>query len=295
MKPSTEFVDWGTVDYAEALARQRELFEAVLNGATGKVIFCEHPHVFTLGRSGKAENLLVSEEALRERGAALYRIERGGDVTYHGPGQIVGYPILDLEKAGLGLRQYVEALEQAVTDTVAEFGIEAGRVPGKTGVWVKNKLRITNNSVTEARTSSQSDGAGKADGVNYELRDTHDAGRNEERKTPFSSKMAGCEACDGAERGAYSGVCDEFGDERNEADGRFSRKLCAIGVRASRGVVMHGFALNVSTDLSWFGLINPCGFVGGAVTSMERETGRRIALDEVKRVLREKLFGYLVI
>lgn len=248
-------VDWGMIDYRLAWGLQQAMFEAltevkkdrgsqstdsdvyidrqgtvtrlpagsytgelmatskVSNDTAGWLILCEHPHVYTLGRSGKADNLLVGEATLGEKGAALYRVERGGDITYHGPGQIVGYPILDLEQTGLGLREYIVALEQAVIETVAHFGIEAGRVEGKTGVWIK------------------------------------------------------------------------------DAEGE--RKICAIGVKASRGVVMHGFALNVATDLKWFDLINPCGFVGGAVTSMERETGRRIAVDEVKEVvcgrLRENL------
>ena len=210
-----EFVDWGVVEYGVAVERQRELFERLIaeketaTPGAGWLVFCEHPHVYTLGRSGVADNLLVSEDVLREKGAALYRTERGGDITYHGPGQIVGYPIVDLERLGLGLREYVGALEQSVMEAVAAFGIEAGRVPGKTGVWIR--------------------------------------------------------------------------------DARGERKICAIGVKASRGVVMHGFALNVSTGLEWFGLINPCGFVGGEVTSIERETGRRIEMAEVKKVLREKL------
>jgi lipoyl(octanoyl) transferase len=173
MAAKVEFVDWGTVDYAEALARQRELFDRLIAAKSdavvasgpeaarqktaeevrqmrsdhkkwaGWLVFCEHPHVYTLGKSGKNGNLLVSEEFLRSRGATLHRTERGGDITYHGPGQIVGYPILDLEKAGLGLRGYIAALEQAVIETLAHFGIEAGRVDGKTGVWVKSELRIT--------------------------------------------------------------------------------------------------------------------------------------------------------
>ncbi len=210
-----EFVDWGVVEYGVAVERQRELFERLIaeketaTPGAGWLVFCEHPHVYTLGRSGVADNLLVSEDVLREKGAALYRTERGGDITYHGPGQIVGYPIVDLERLGLGLKEYVGALEQSVMEAVAAFGIEAGRVSGKTGVWI--------------------------------------------------------------------------------ADARGERKICAIGVKASRGVVMHGFALNVSTGLEWFGLINPCGFVGGEVTSIERETGRRIEMAEVKKVLREKL------
>ncbi len=212
-----EFVDWGTVDYAEALTRQRKLFDTLIDRkatpdpgqGAGWLIFCEHPPVYTLGRSGRAENLLVNEEVLREKGATLHRTERGGDITFHGPGQIVGYPIVDLERLSLGLREYIGALEQGVIETVAHFGIEAGRASGKTGVWIK--------------------------------------------------------------------------------DASGERKICAIGVKASRGVVMHGFALNVSTGLAWFEMINPCGFVGGAVTSIERETGVEIALEEVKSLLREHL------
>ncbi len=216
MKPRVEFLDWGTVDYGVALARQRELFERLIAEKespsafrSGWLVMCEHPPVYTLGRSGRDENLLVSEEVLRARGATLHRTERGGDITFHGPGQIVGYPIVDLDRLGLGLREYIGALEQAVIETVGRSGIEAGRIEGKTGVWI--------------------------------------------------------------------------------SDARGERKICAIGVRASRGVVMHGFALNVSTGLEWFEMINPCGFVGGAVTSMERETGRKIEMNEVKRVLTEKL------
>jgi lipoyl(octanoyl) transferase len=236
MTPVVELLDWGVIDYAEALGRQRELFERLVaakcggpgvsmndpgrgfpssGGVSAKpagwLIMCQHPPVYTLGRSGRVENLLVSEEMLRERGAALHRIERGGDITFHGPGQLVVYPILDLDALGLGLRAYVEALEQSVIETVAGFGIEAGRIAGKTGVWV--------------------------------------------------------------------------GGDKNLPP----RKICAIGVKASRGVVMHGLALNVATDLGWFELINPCGFVGGAVTSIERETGRKTEMAAVKKLLGERL------
>ncbi len=244
MRPGVELLDWGTVDYAEALERQRELFDELVaaksncelqitnHDVAGWLVLCEHPHVYTLGRSGKEGNLLVSEEFLRSRGASLHRTERGGDITYHGPGQIVGYPILDLERVGLGLREYIGALEQSVIETVAAFGIEAGRVVGKTGVWVKEK----NHPGTSCHPST-------------------------------GGELPAC---------TYA-------------------KICAIGVRASRGVVMHGFALNVSTDLGWFDRINPCGFVGGAVTSMERETGRRVEMDEVKNLLFERLTGNLMI
>ncbi len=225
----------------------------------GWLILCEHPHVYTLGRSGKDENLLVSEAALKERGAALYRTERGGDITYHGPGQIVGYPILDLERLGLGLREYIGALEQAVIETVAAFGIEAGCSPGKTGVWVGGEQgsgeadRFCVSGVADARLAT--------------------AGGEERTETYVTSQPASV----------------------TPQARPYHAKLCAIGVKASRGVVMHGFALNVATDLGWFEFINPCGFVGGAVTSMERELGHRIALDEVKEVLRGRLEANLKI
>jgi lipoyl(octanoyl) transferase len=268
MKPLIGFRDWGVVDYAEALEMQRRLFNELIarkNAATaegrnsggasgilegpsnggspgtsegrdaGWLIFCEHPHVYTLGRSGRAENLLVSEEFLRSKGAALHRIERGGDITYHGPGQIVAYPIVDLDIVGLGLREYVEVLEEAVIETVAAYGIEAGRVAGKTGVWVGGATEECSEQIPR-----------RADAL---ARD----------------------------------------DGRRAADS----KICAIGVKASRGVVMHGLALNVATDLDWFRLINPCGFAPGAVTSIENETGRKVDMAGVKRVLRDKLLEKL--
>ena len=169
----------------------------------GELLFVEHNPVYTLGKSGKAENMLVSEEYLRSIGAEFYRIERGGDITYHGPGQIVGYPILDLEKLGIGLRQYIDSLEQSIIDVCAEWGVEAGRIEGASGVWI-------------------------------------------------------------------------------EPESQRARKICAIGVRSSRYVTMHGFAMNVSTDLRYFSHINPCGFVDKGVTSLSRELGREVALDEVK-------------
>lgn len=169
----------------------------------GELLLVEHNPVYTLGKSGKSENMLVSEEYLRQIGAEFYRIERGGDVTYHGPGQIVGYPILDLEKLGIGLRQYIDSLEQAIIDVCDDWGIAAGRIEGASGVWIE----------------------------------------------PESVR---------------------------------ARKICAIGVRSSRYVTMHGFAMNVTTDLRYFSHINPCGFVDKGVTSLSREVGREIALDEVK-------------
>ena len=166
----------------------------------------EHPPVYTLGKSGHAENLLVNQEALEAMGAQFFHIDRGGDITFHGPGQLVCYPILDLERIGIGLREYIEALEEAVIRTVAEYGIAAGRIAGASGAWID---------------------PGKAR----------------------------------------------------------PRKICAIGVRSSRYVTMHGFALNVTTDLEWFSRINPCGFTDRGATSIERETGAKVPMDDVKRLV----------
>jgi lipoyl(octanoyl) transferase len=218
MIPRVEYLDLGVVDYGEGWRRQRELFDGMVAekvagtgdpSKAGYLIVCEHTPVYTIGKSGHDGNLLVSEDFLRSRGAELYHIDRGGDITFHGPGQVVVYPILDLERLGLGLRGYIEAMEQAVIDTLAELNIVAGRIPGKTGVWL--------------------------------------------------------------------------------SDGRGERKICAIGVRSSRYITMHGLALNVATDLKWFELINPCGFVGGQVTSVDAERGEAIDIELVKRLLATKL------
>ena len=176
----------------------------------GTLLLVEHPPVYTLGKSGKAANLLVSAAELERLGASFFHIDRGGDITFHGPGQLVGYPILDLERLGMGLRDYVDALEEAVIRTVAAYGIRGGRIAGASGVWIDEK---------SAR----------------------------------------------------------------------PRKICAIGVRASRYVTMHGFALNVATDLGWFERINPCGFSDRGVTSIARETGSAPSMEEVKDLLTNNL------
>lgn len=172
----------------------------------GEVLLVEHTPVYTLGKSGHAENLLVSREALEAAGAGFFHIDRGGDITFHGPGQLVGYPILDLECLGIGLRDYIDALEEAVIRTVDRYGIRGGRIHGASGVWI-------------------------------------------------------------------------------DAEGRRPRKICAIGVRSSRYVTMHGFALNVTTDLSWFSRINPCGFTDRGVASIASETGSTPSMEEVKRLV----------
>ena len=185
----------------------------------GTIIFVEHPAVYTLGKSGNMSNMLISEEYLKSLGAEFYHIDRGGDITFHGEGQVVCYPILDLEKFGIGLRRYIEILEQSIIETVAEYGIEGRRLEGATGVW----------------------------------------------------------------------LCDEVELPNGEKAQRNWRKICAIGVKASRFVTMHGLALNASTDLKWFTMINPCGFVDKGVTSISKELGREVSFEEASKLLCEKL------
>lgn len=202
--------DKGVIEYGAAWNEQHTLFDiTVKNKLDGgkpvhRLLLCEHPHVYTLGKSGVESNMLVSEEFLKSIGATFFRIDRGGDITYHGYGQLVGYPILDIERFGMGLKDYIEALEESVIRTVGDYGIRAGRLDGATGVWL------------------------------------------------------------------------DTGTVR-------ARKICAIGVRASRFVTMHGFALNVNTDLTYFSHINPCGFVDKGVTSIEKEVGHKVDFEEVKR------------
>ena len=217
-----KYIDLGRMAYAECWDLQRSLFDRQLSVKAGSVdedltpemagwlLLVEHNPVYTLGKSGKQSNMLVSEQYLRSIGAEFFHMERGGDVTYHGPGQIVGYPILDLDKLGIGLREYIDILEQSVIEVVAEWGIQAGRIAGASGVWI-------------------------------------------------------------------------------DCNGPRARKICAIGVRSSRFVTMHGFALNVSTDLRYFQHINPCGFVDKGVTSIEKEVGREVDFELVKQQVVNKL------
>ncbi len=210
---SFTLVDWGLIPYDKAYHQQQQIFEKALNNKLNQqqvennLIFCEHPHVITVGKSGKYENLLYPETFLNKKGVAFYPVDRGGDMTYHGPGQLVGYPIFDLEFFKLGLKKYIDCLEDAIILLLAEYGISGMRMPGATGVWL-------------------------------------DA--NEKTK---------------------------------------ARKICAIGVRCSRYISMHGFALNVNTDLDYFQLINPCGFQDKGVTSIQKETGESINLPELKNNL----------
>jgi lipoyl(octanoyl) transferase len=216
------FQDLGQIDYKEAWDYQEKLFDQIIAvkrknrkeeihlETQSYLLFCEHPHVYTLGKSGNESNLLVNEEYLKSRGATFHKINRGGDITYHGPGQIVGYPILDLENFFTDIHKYLRFLEEAVILTLKEYGIESSRSDGETGVWL-------------------------------------------------------------------------------ESGTKNARKICALGVRSSRWVTMHGFAFNVNPDLDYFGNIIPCGIVDKSVTSMEKELGKKVDIKEVKNKLRVHL------
>ena len=211
--------DWGLLDYQQAWDRQEQVFAETVQAKTlnrnnntdypvnNHLIFVEHSHVYTLGKSGKPENLLLDEAGLADKHATYYKINRGGDITYHGPGQIVAYPILDLDNFFTDIHLYLRTLEEAVILTLAEYGIRSGRYDGYTGVWL-------------------------------------------------------------------------------DADNERARKICAMGVRCSRWVTMHGLAFNVNTDLSYFKNIVPCGIDDKDVTSMERELGFKPDIEEVKKKLK---------
>jgi lipoyl(octanoyl) transferase len=215
-----KLIDLGLKDYKETWNYQEKLFQNIIdlkidnrrNNANHKtpnyLLFVEHPHVYTLGKNGNSNNLLLSEVELRQKGASFYKINRGGDITYHGPGQIVGYPILDLDNFFTDIHKYLRFLEDVIIKTLADYDIKAERSVGETGVWL-------------------------------------DVG------TPFA------------------------------------RKICAMGVRSSRWVTMHGFALNVNSNLGYFDHIIPCGIKGKAVTSLEVELNKKVPLEEVKmRILK---------
>ena len=220
MKETVIFRDLGSVEYGKAWEYQEMLLQqnTGIKSARAKgehseetrhhLLFCEHPPVFTLGKSGKAEHILVSQEELARRNIAFYPTNRGGDITFHGPEQVVGYPILDLEKFFTDIGRYLRGLEEVIILTLSDYGIKGERSQGETGVWInpENKLR--------------------------------------------------------------------------------ARKICAMGVRCSRWITMHGFALNVNTDLDYFNLIIPCGIQGKQVTSIQRELGQSVSLKEVKQKLR---------
>ena len=222
MNKQVSIKDLGLIDYKKCWDYQEELFAEILavksanrkenktEATKNHLILCEHPHVYTLGKSGDKKNLLVNEDYLKSRGATFHKINRGGDITYHGPGQIVGYPILDLDNFFTDIHKYLRFLEEAVILTLKEYGLASERSPGETGVWF-------------------------------------DVG------TPKA------------------------------------RKICALGVKSSRWVTMHGFAFNVNSDLSYFGNIIPCGITDKSVTSLQQELGEKMNMEEVKNKVKSHL------
>lgn len=220
MNKSATFRDLGIIDYKQAWDIQENLVSDIIESKLKQrdsdnyrqfVLFCEHPHVYTLGKSGNENNLLVNMLKLQAMDAEFYHTNRGGDITYHGPGQIVGYPILDIMQMFKGVKKYIWLMEEAIIMTLKEMNIETSRLDGATGVWITSKGPL--------------------------------------------------------------------------------RKICAIGVRVTRGISMHGFALNVNTDLKYFQYINPCGFVDKGVTSIEKELGTKIDFEAVKQKLKNNLFS----
>lgn len=222
-----KFRDLGLMDYQEAWDFQESIFAKTVaqkienrkssvdqqTPTENYVFFVEHPHVYTLGKSGKEENLLLDQKGLEEKKATYYKINRGGDITYHGPGQLVGYPILDLDNFFTDIHKYLRLLEEAIILTLKEYQIEAGRIEGLTGVWI------------------------------------------------------------------------------DYIEQKYPRKICALGVKSSRWVTMHGFAFNVNPDLSYFGNIIPCGIDDKAVTSLSQELGREVNLQEVKEKVKNHLIN----
>jgi len=218
------FRDLGLIDYKVCWDYQEKLFDEIVQQkleqrdstsnlkpqTSNYLLFCEHPHVYTLGRNGDEKNLLIQDGELKKFDAAFYKNNRGGDITYHGPGQIVGYPILNLDLFFTDIHKYLRYLEEAVIRTLKEYNINAGRIKGLTGVWV-------------------------------------------------------------------------------DAEGKSPRKICSFGVRCSRWVTMHGFAFNVNTDLKYFNNIIPCGISDKEVTSIQKELGHTVNIEEVKMILKENI------
>jgi len=212
------YEDLGLKDYKECWDYQETIHQLVVedkltnkkSSEINRFLLVEHPHVYTLGKSGDEHNLLINGDFLKKIEAVYYKINRGGDITYHGPGQLVGYPIIDLENYKIGVKDFIFKMEQAIIQTIAEYGLDGALKAGATGVWLDSTIPAK------------------------------------------------------------------------------SRKICAIGVRVSRYVSMHGFALNVNTDMRYFNYINPCGFITYGVTSIEKELGRRIDMQEVKEFVKTK-------
>lgn len=220
----TNFIDWGLIDYQQAWDQQEAILKQKVDYKlterdlpanektiiSNELIFCQHPHVYTLGKSGSLDNLLLDEQGLKEAAATFYKINRGGDITYHGPGQLVAYPIIDLEQFFTDIHKYLRYLEEAVIKTIAHYGITGGRYEGYTGVWI-------------------------------------------------------------------------------DADKPTARKICAMGVRCSRWITMHGIALNVNTDLAYFKNIVPCGIDDKDVTSIARELGHEVDFNELTAILKREI------
>lgn len=212
------YEDLGLKDYKECWDYQETIHELVVDdklankksSEINRFLLVEHPHVYTLGKSGDEHNLLINGDFLKKIDAVYYKINRGGDITYHGPGQLVGYPIIDLENYKIGVKDFIFKMEQAIIQTIGEYGLEGALKDGATGVWLDSTIPAK------------------------------------------------------------------------------SRKISAIGVRVSRYVSMHGFALNVNTDMRYFNYINPCGFITYGVTSIEKELGRKIDMQEVKEIVKAK-------
>ena len=221
MEKTIIYRDLGIIGYQEAWDYQEKLLQEVIGQKIGEsipdapnyLLFCEHPHVYTLGKSGSEDNLLINQVQMQAVNATFFHTNRGGDITYHGPGQLVGYPIFDLEQFSLGVKKYIFLMEEAIIHTLAMLDITSERLAGATGVW----LDTTKPHLT--------------------------------------------------------------------------RKICAIGVRVSRGVTMHGFALNVNTDLNYFNYINPCGFTDKKVTSIAKETGKKYDMSLLKDMLRKQIIS----
>jgi len=225
MKKQTYFSDLGLTDYQKVWEQQESLFSELIHIKTmnfdlpqceqivenQQLIFCEHPHVYTLGKSGDEQNLLINQLELKDKEAQFIKSNRGGDITYHGPGQLVAYPIFDLERLQISVKEYIYGLEEAIIKTIADYGLKGKTVEGAIGVWL---------------------------------------------------------------------------DATEELP---ERKICAIGVKVSRKVSMHGLALNVNTNLDYFNYINPCGYVDKSVTSLQKELGKEISMEEVKGKLKKNL------
>lgn len=286
------------MDYKACWDLQQTLFDALTAAKTnrtaapeggtpaseeaGTILLVEHPPVYTLGKSGHAENLLVGREALEAMGAQFFHIDRGGDITFHGPGQLVCYPILDLDRLGIGLRAYIDALEEAVIRTVARYGIRAGRIAGASGVWVGTGIADAGENGSANDEKARTADSGVALTANYGANGSADEGGN---RTANDAKAR--TANEDGSRPTYDNRLADDGGNRtaNDCGKSIPRKICAIGVRSSRYITMHGFALNVTTDLEWFSRINPCGFTDRGVTSIERETGRKVPMDDVKELV----------